>query len=291
MFGMYDRSFINIKSVSELWQKEKKFRIFWIMMIILLLVIVAMSTASLILWNTANIKDGFINWRTQYYVDNNRNLEISSKDANAEWLTILLRANLVPTVVNLAVLGLFIWSVYRSYQEKSFAKLSSLTTFYIAFMALYEGIGLIVNLSQFNLSNKVLLPNSILGILVIITYIIGWIFISSQVSFIRKAFVSAAMAEASEKWMKQFTEQMQQNGTFNPFMSPMGMKENSQQKPTNDQAEQKIDETEIVKTEKDKQIEKLLTLTNSQLYKIAEYLGIFGYKEMSKEELAEKIYW
>ncbi|SYV96748.1 Uncharacterised protein [Mycoplasmopsis edwardii] len=86
---------------------------------------------------------------------------------------------------------------------------------------------------------------------------------------------------------KEFMEQFNKSIQNNEFQNAFGMNVN----PFNNVKEEvKTEKAQEVDKAKEEAVKKILELPNEQLYKMAEMLNIFGYKEMTKEELAEIIY-
>ncbi|VEU76463.1 hypothetical protein [Mycoplasmopsis columboralis] len=291
MFGIYDRSFRNINSISELWAKESKFRKFIILngIAIFILFLVSATINILSIVYRTQIIDQF----SQILVANGikENLQAASNKAWQE----LFWSNIWPTAFLLATNIFFARSVYLSYKENNLMRLStsniaigvsSIISF--SWMTRLAVLGKIVTEVPF-------VPIFALMIAMLLFSLITVIFVSWHLFVIKGAFARAFRVEASQKFFEEFSKMNQQSESGSPFgypftgMNPQTFYENSKQATDNSQANTTQSKTPQ-ELEKEQQINKLLQLKNSQLHKMAQILGIYGYDKLTKEELAEKIY-
>ncbi|UUD35980.1 hypothetical protein NPA08_03415 [Mycoplasmopsis citelli] len=290
MFGIYDRSFLKLNSVGELWNLEHKFRKFIVAngIAIFILFLTSVIASILMIVYRPDIISFYTNIAAKIYKEQ----EKVTASANSGWNS-LFWSNIWPTLF-LFIFGiLFVRSAYTSYIEKNFMKLT--TSNFVIFILLMVSFGWISNLSSLgkDVLNLPFVPIFSLLITNIILGIISVIFITWHVYLIKMSFARATRLEAIRAMSQEFSKFSQQNPfgfNYPPFNGANAEQatsdENQNQNPNYAQEEIKKPQD----LEKDKQIQKLLELKTEQLYKMAEVLGIFGFKELSKEELAEKIY-
>lgn len=302
-------------TIEKLWSFEKSTFRFWVWSyFVFLLVLVLISIVNIVLF---------------YFADFN-NIDPSLIDAGAKQITMselnniknkFLQNVITQVIYNLALLVFYVFGIQNSYDKKNFKHLNQLVVYLVyltVFINLINFVTLIDDFSIFYKNVNVIgkFPLAIMGLNIfqsVITIIFG-IFLGKEISAIRKAFIRIELLKQQEEFLEKMKKDMGINmnnpyGMYDPFMSGFYRNPNSYQN-VNDQEVQKnakeADETEEVEinkpmfteeknshkddSQREKEIKKLLELPNQKLFKIAEKLNIFGYEDLTKEELAEKIY-
>lgn len=302
-------------TTEKLWSFEKSTFRFWVWSYFaFLLVLVLISIINIVLF---------------YFADFN-NVDPSLIDAGSKTLTMsdlnnikqkFLQNVITQVIYNLALLVFYVFGVQSSYDKKNFKHLNQLVVYLVyltVFINLINFLTLIDDFSIFYKNVNVIgkFPLAIMGLNIfqsVITIIFG-ILLGREVSAIRKAFIRIEFMKQQEEFMKMMKENMSQNpnnpyGMYNPFMGDFYRNPNSYQNIKDEDAQQnakEVDETEEFEinksshskekniskedSQREEEIKKLLELPNQKLFKIAEKLNIFGYEDLTKEELAEKIY-
>ncbi|WP_025755426.1 hypothetical protein [Mycoplasmopsis cricetuli] len=287
MFGMYDRSFLKIKNVKDLWKKELQFRKFIIAMIFVLSIILIIFAVKVIL--TFILKNDFTHFLIELDINGNK---VTQNEANGIWFRSIMQ-DLTYLIISLGLLISYIVNIKQAYKIKSFEKISFFSVFFPFVIILISGWDIMRYGYYLPYLNFI-----ILSIINLSFNLLAYIFVVNQVSLIRKAFVAASRFEAQQKIFNELFKNASNNSQGNSFTNPFTgfpfMQQNNENVQNSNTNNDNVDSAEIVETpeekEKNKQIKKLLDLPNEKLYKMAELIGIYGYKEMSKEELAEKIY-
>ncbi|UCU26392.1 hypothetical protein [Mycoplasma anserisalpingitidis] len=302
-------------TIEKLWSFEKSTFRFWVWSyFVFLLVLVLISIVNIVLF---------------YFADFN-NIDPSLIDAGTKQLTMselnniknkFLQNVITQVIYNLALLVFYVFGIQNSYDKKNFKHLNQLVVYLVyltVFINLINFVTLIDDFSIFYKNVNVIgkFPLAIMGLNIfqsVITIIFG-IFLGKEISAIRKAFIRIELLKQQEEFLEKMKKDMGINmnnpyGMYDPFMSGFYRNPNSYQN-VNDQEVQKnakeADETEEFEinkpmfteeknsnkddSQREKEIKKLLELPNQKLFKIAEKLNIFGYEDLTKEELAEKIY-
>ncbi|MBU4693414.1 hypothetical protein KQ878_00750 [Mycoplasma zalophidermidis] len=268
------RTYLNINSTAELWKLEKTtFRKYVIGSLISILVVAIVILVHQISLFILQYKDGVFTTK----VDNS---------------SVLIYNILIP----LLYIAIWVWisisyilGMIKSYQNKSFEHLKPGTATFFGIMSFISFFQIITFfISKGNTSNTKL--NTLQILQLVLPIIISFLTISLYYGFVRETkFIYIAFANAKQfeliKTIGQSTNMFSDlNNIFNHnSVSP----ESSQNQMPNQPADET--EAEIVKTDRQQKIEKLLMLPNYRLYEIAKKLYISGYEKMEKEELVNKI--
>ncbi|MBU4690387.1 hypothetical protein KQ874_01620 [Mycoplasma sp. ES3157-GEN-MYC] len=267
------RQYLNINSTAELWKLEKTtFRKYVIGSLISILIVTAVILVHQISQFILQYKNGMFATKT----DNS--------------------SVLIYVLIPLFYIAIWVWisisyilGMIKSYQNKSFEHLKPGTATFFGIMSFISFFDIITFfISKGNTSNVKL--NTLQIIQVVLPILISFLTISLYYGFVRETkFIYIAFANAKQfeliKTIGQSTNMFSDlNNIFNHnSMSPESSQNQRPNQPVNET------EAEIVKSDRQQKIEKLLMLPNHRLYEMAKKLYISGYEKMEKEELVNKI--
>lgn len=287
-----DKKILEAKTKEELWSHEKKhFRIWIILSFVLFLLVALLSTTQIILNYLPDIK----NIVKDKFAVSEHSGEGTLEAFNETRANLVLMQYTVVSVVMLLItlfsLPFYIISVKNSYKNKTFAYLSKtpVSLYGIAIMAFaifsfFSISGL--NIFYIMFSVVAAIPVAIAFSLVFI----GWVFILFNISFIKNIFIKV---EAMEKMKKIFNDVMAQQQGNNPFgfnFDPKNQHSNAQNQteeaqvvePNAQQRKDPLDPNAEVRA-------KLKNMSNSKLFEMAKYLNIYGYEDLTTDQLIDKI--
>ncbi|WP_027121408.1 Rho termination factor N-terminal domain-containing protein [Mycoplasma leonicaptivi] len=274
----------------KLWSKEKShFRIWIILFGVILSLIFIFSIIYPILMSV--YKHVFI----EEFNKTAKNAQ-EAQNFSASYNSLILSSSFF-TFANFLII-LFYWkSIYISYKKKDFQFISSGVLFATRFYGILLAIVLIFG-GRGNLpTNQIQKIFYGLNIAETILWVITGLVFGYIVSRIRFLFVSQsfrAKIKEQEKNFAEFIKNYQEDPNFTSNLqdftgnlnSFMNFDKNTQT--TNNEDITKKTSSNISK--KKQEIEKLSNLSIERLHLIAQKLNIFGYQEMTKDELIEKIY-
>ncbi|TNK81929.1 hypothetical protein C4M98_00740 [Mycoplasmopsis pullorum] len=287
--------FLKVKTITELWTHEKKsFRIWIVSYALILFLLFGMILGSL-LWFKLD-QSAYLTQLKSFYESNKASSDAAVIAANEVFQTILTRYA-VSAIFAFCIFVYFLATVVRSYALKSFSRLTSmfsLLIFYLGWIFISEVL--------FAKNYFQTLPNShYLYYSACLIGVISYFLVGKSVTKIKQLFMEVTFRMQRD----QMLEELRKRGgifgdNFNPFTGTYwGEKPETNQESnseSNQAAQQNQNENPEVKAakaandEKKKTIDKLLSLPNATLHSMARRLNIFGYENLSKEELAEKIY-
>ncbi|UUM19975.1 MULTISPECIES: hypothetical protein [unclassified Mycoplasma] len=290
MFGIYDTSFKTLKTIKELWNKENEFKRFVISngIAIFVLFLLNVTINILLLVFKADIVNKFLEIQSANPQNSNININVA---AMAEWNNLFI-STIWPSLFFFIANVLFVRSVYQSYKEQNFMRL--FTSNIVICISMWWSFGWTIKFSYlggiatqypFVAVLALFITNFLFSIIVIIA-------VSRHLYLIKRAFAFAFHLEQRKKMFEQFSKFSQQN----PFGFNFPFNQTNEQEADYNQPDQEYNNAQTkaqksaTELEKEREIKKLLDLKTEQLHKLAQLLGIYGYIELSKEELAEKIY-
>ncbi|VEU71162.1 hypothetical protein [Mycoplasmopsis glycophila] len=292
------REYFTKNSIEELWTFEKSTFRFWIIAFFVgLLVLSALVLAQIIVLavNFENIR--------------NEALEVV-KDATTKPSNFYI--GLKTFAYDGVILGFLVFilityanSVKLSYKEHDFSKISYSSLAYALTILLFNVVLIISNLATSGGNGLFIFSNltgwrlayAILKFIFFVVMFLVCFLLRREVLAIKKAFLAIHQRKAFEDLRKEFTKMVKNEDAQNPFVN-MG----NWEKMTEDEIEEEFKysaentskpnhKKESEDAKKKEEIQKLLDLPNEKLFKIAEMLNIFDYEKLSKDELAEKIYF
>lgn len=278
-----------VPTVKELWKNEKSKYRHWILLfgIGIAAVFALQLTAFIInMVNMDSIKDSIETNLKETYKN------VSDSDVNAAFNSTFL----IGPIIQLVLVGLglvyFLTTVYASYKNHSFAKISQWATMVIgigAFIAIFQ----LLQLSWRSGSRTIFDTPG--GVFQFVNYflMIGVYFGASvKVSKIRREFAVSERVEqlkndpAFQQQMEMYKNMMQngqmQMGPMGPMVNPMAPPVQPGQQPVNQPITPA--EPQISKEEAD-----LKEMTVVELKDVAKELSISGYSDMKKAELIKAI--
>ncbi|AWX70307.1 hypothetical protein DP067_03000 [Mycoplasmopsis anatis] len=302
--------YLKQESIEKLWSHEKTTFRFWVWSYFaFLLSLVIISLINVVLYYFAD----FSSINPALIVGTTKPLDHDAINAISQKF---MQGVIVQIIYNVALLTFFVFGIQKSYENRNFKYLNLFVislVYLTVFINIISFITLINDFSVFykNVSVMGKFPIAILGLNIfqsIITIIFG-ILLGREITAIKRAFVRLEILKEQENLMRMM-KNMGVNasnpyGMYNPFMGGFAPNAN-QYNQAREENIKEVDETEEVEISKEKpldekvktkddlireeEIKKLLDLPNQKLFKIAEKLNIFGYEDLTKEELAEKIY-
>ncbi|WP_435129722.1 hypothetical protein ACR82Z_00425 [Mycoplasma sp. 6243] len=277
----YNEQFADTQS---LWDKYKNYFNIWVFSFIgLLSVLTALYLAQII----------FVGLNYNSYVDLyqtiNKTVEPNEQIKDIQGAAAYTYKQDITTtffslVFSASTIIFFVMSVQRSTKEKNYGYLSNGALLFNWLISLYNIITLAIFLFTPNnykglQGNQIILFKFIVSIIILFIYVLLFVLVQREVSRIRKTFIIILQTKA----LKEFMQNVSQNQNNNPFVSPFGF---TNQNPQQNQQTQQPQEP---KPQESEEYKKLIRLPLSQLHKIGEKLNIFGYADMEKEELIQKI--
>ncbi|EIE41260.1 hypothetical protein MCANUFG1_02895 [Mycoplasmopsis canis UFG1] len=277
MKNIFKIDFSNINR-EDLWSNEKKhfrlwiglFLVFWTLILILTFVYpIYLSTA-----------------KTEFIRFLERTTEVKNQQVNYEYsYRFRLFLEFLSLIIPSLTIVFFSYTLVNSYKQKTFIKLSGAAIM----LARIHGILSLINIIQiFSVekmhSDTLVVLNLVVKIIIFVLSVIQLFFIVNNVAKIKRLFVIADFESKTNAFMEEFNKSMKNSEMNSPFWMNYGSTNDSNNSDSSNSDQNKED---IAKSET---IKKLLDLPNEQLYKMSEMLNIFGYKEMTKEELVEIIY-
>lgn len=212
---------------------------------------------------------------------------------------------IVLLLLSLSSLIVYVSSLVHSYKERDFKFISKWGNGLLSIGFLMGVIGLIYASSNLSLS-LIFSGMHILGAISLLIMLMVMMIFGREVSFIRNSFIALYIRVEAKKqqdiFAKAFEGRPELSNLFNqnqfgPFpgagyppqnpnsQSPYGVPED--QSKTTEKTGPIFDPHNSRKNEA---IKKLIDMSDEQLYKMAQTLNIYGYKEMPRSELVEKIY-
>ena len=290
----------DVPTTKELWKKEKPEYRQWIILFgIGMIVIFAMLLAGIIMnvKNEVNIKKSLFAWaQTHLSIP----ADIKDKEtymhnwASYYWKMSLVMIQSVKLFFVFIGIVLYTTTVYHSYKQKSFSKISKWATFVVgfgAFMGVWQLFSLISSSPLFSYSE------GIFDFINFIFPIVIFAFVSIPLNKIRRSFqISERMEQIKNSpQYKSMQEQMksnQQNPMGNPYgyNNPYGPStvNNNMQQPVSPVVNPVVDK-EQENSKKNNKITKLNNMKINELKEIAKKLSISGYYYMKKSELVQAI--
>lgn len=277
--------------LNNLWSNEKKHFRIWIILFIIfwsLITILAIVPSLHILANKTQ-------W-TEIYKEYEKGLPNPPTGTNYDrvWITSVFLSMLITALLPALTISFTLSSVKKSYKKNNFIHLSSGALFFSKFHGVLSLIGLILLLTtqSFTLNSEFNVVDLVVRICVLVLSTFQLLFIARNVTSIKRFFVLEKLRKDSAVFLEQINKNMQ-DGNFNN--NPFGMMnqevfKNKEQNSNQDDNDAAKETKPTQKTKKDLAIEKILELPKEQLNRMAEKLNIFGFEQMTKEELANLIY-
>ncbi len=259
------------KKVSELWENEKKYRVWIISFIVSLFVLFSLYLSVTIICYV------YSDFMITYFI------KIKIKDPK-----IFFRQNTIILIFMTIFLFLsliyFTYSVFNSYKIKSFEKLDTISSFFLGFVSFFSFSNLV---QQFIYGFNLISGNWIMVLVFILPFLIipVWLLVSREIKKIKRLFFIAKRQEELNAFYEANGGQYGANQVA-PNQFPFGFpfQQNQNTKPVN--SKNTIDATSSQEFEKKAQRQtKLQLMTVSQLRKLADKLSISGNKDMKKPEL------
>ncbi|WP_322962006.1 hypothetical protein RRG51_00770 [Mycoplasmopsis cynos] len=277
----------NKLDLNDLWKNEKQhFRIWFILFIVFWSIITLLYLGLFVL--DLVFKDEIIK-----SIDANiKNGPEQKNDSNPYYNTRLV-IDILFFIGPAIILILFVISLVDSYKKKTFIGISSFSITLAKFIGIMTIINLILFSTSYIYANGETIYSKIyssLSGIVILFNIIQLFFAANNISKIKKLFIQKEL-ENQAKIFFDAMNKAQNNSPFGPDLNSFFNNAQTKQQSVNEEEATVVNDS-TPKTDSEKQmiIKKILELPNEQLHKIAEKLNIFGYEEMSKEQLAEIIY-
>ncbi|WBP84098.1 hypothetical protein [Mycoplasmopsis edwardii] len=266
----------------DLWKNEKSHFRIWIIIFSVFWTLISLLSLSILIYMLAD-KTAIVNFLHDGLSKTNEKPSLSMAE-RAFWTRFIIE--FISASIPVSILVTFGISIFKSYKTKTFINISS----WALIVSKIHGFLSIINLiSFFTSGNKISDQKTFQVVYLVITLIIVVLSIfqlfvvSWNITQIKRLFIMKEMEIKAKEFMEQFNKSIQNN----EFQNAFGMNVN----PFNNVKEEvKTEEAQEVDKAKEEAVKKILELPNEQLYKMAEMLNIFGYKEMTKEELAEIIY-
>lgn len=312
MFGQMGPGALDaVPTTEKLWQNEKeKYRHWIILFAISILAIFALLIVGLVL-NIAHetrIKHDLASWgygKIEFSgADNPTTGDLANPDPAAtkylpklvDWASNTWRSKVITQSLKAGFVGigvvLFASTVYQSYQNKSFAKISGWATMTVglgAIMGVWQLMSMWIHKDYSIFSYSEGIYDFILYILPIVVFF----FVSRPLNKIKRQFAYAERVQMI-KQSPQYQQMMQQaesmrNGTGQPNMGPMGPM--GQPMPMGPTAATPAKAAPVPKelTEKEKRVKELSSMKIAELREIAKKLSLSGIDEMKKAELIDAI--
>ncbi|NQZ65770.1 MAG: Rho termination factor N-terminal domain-containing protein [Mycoplasmatales bacterium] len=317
----------DVPTTKELWKNEKSKYRHWVILFgisILSIFILLLTSFILNLVNESSIKEAMTNWALNpdgtlsgkvsfdatFVRNNGGDAKVVASWVDSYYLRNTFWLGSIQIAVVFIGMILYGYTIYESYKNHSFAKISKIATFIVglgAFIGIFKLFGL------FRGGDTVIFqyPEGIYEFVLWFLPILIFIFISLPLNKIRRSF---QISERYEQFKNSpqyeiYKNQMDamQNGQFNQGMGPMGMgpmgmgaygpmnqpmgNPNNPTPPTNNPTSSTEENTKPKKelSDKEKKIKELSKMKIVDLKKIAKKLMISGYKTMKKSELIDAI--
>ncbi|VEU78341.1 hypothetical protein [Mycoplasmopsis columbinasalis] len=302
----YNRDYVRnpILNIEEMWKQyeKSKFRYFIVGTLVFMVLSMLIYLAILILTLV------FKNLQINDYI-----LELSnSSDPNpAQTAANAFNTNVTLTGINVGIMaiGVVLYSlgVFDSYKQKDFSNIRISATYIYSFFTLINFVNIVLSLvnrsTAFKQAYYFLVP-SILVFVSIGLMILGYFLFVRENKYIRFAFIRIHQTKKTEELMK-LLQQNQQNGNsnVNDFFSTIFNLDRQSQARAQEQAAQFTEEDAPNQTDSNstQQAEakaettnsvarqKLEALSDEQLHQVAQKLNIFGYQQMSRQNLIDLI--
>ncbi|WP_027334431.1 hypothetical protein [Mycoplasma elephantis] len=270
-------------NIEALWKNEKSCYRYWIFGTVALIVVLILLSFLQLIFSNFIFKDQ--TWKYIQSIIFTNKLDDKKKIAEGIFN---LSCVFIPSIVFIgATISLFFYitSIIRSYKQKDFKYLSkNFRSFFVicSFMLLLSLIffgfnekNVIINLMK----SPYFIPFTLLFVLLPISA-----FIMSEVNMIRQIFATVTIRNQ----MNEFVEKLKTGDLATIIQDEL--RKNNEINIKNDVSKEVEDKKELeTKNINNEDRKKLESLPNKKLYAIAEKLNIFGYEELTHDELITKI--
>lgn len=301
----------DVPSVKELWKNEKKQYRHWIILLGLGLITIFVLVLIAFILNLSN-KANIVANLSNEYLEKNPGKEVEANEYANNFFT---RSYLIFPIIELLflVVGIIAYgtTIFQSYREHNFAKLSSWPTLIIGVAALFSAWTL-MEILFFRDDNKFSTSGEVFAFATNILFIIIYFFASAPVSRVRRLFLTSMRIEQLKKdpqfqaMQAQFKNMMNNSAANNPYgpntftgnTAPNTNSNNNgsanttaNQAAATASASGQVNNPTVVpaKPSVSPEEKKLREMPLDDLKEVAKRFSLSGYEKMNKQELIDNI--